>query len=305
MSPPSPPQPLVTIGMPVHNVERTILDAVESIRLQTLADWELIIVDDGSTDRTPEILRAITDPRIRVILHRENAGLGQRLNETVALARAKYFARLDGDDVAYPERLATQLEYLRAHEDVDVVGSWMVLLDADRRPFGTWRPPEDHARIAAHTYHSVLLAHPTYFGQHEWFVRNPYAVEYIRAEDQILLMDTAGRSTFANVQKVLVGYKYPNSDIRSSVRRRVAFCANVGRFFIRKTRYLDLLRSLISHAGVTALECFAEVTRLRHRLLVHRVVPLERDDEERWNEVWSAVARTAASTTGGPLASLA
>src|SRR3954447_2265523 len=97
--------PLVSVGMPVFNVEKTILEAVESIRCQTFTDWELLVIDNGSTDGTRELLAGISDPRVRVITHDENVGLGQRLNEAVAQARGEYFARLDGDDISYPERL--------------------------------------------------------------------------------------------------------------------------------------------------------------------------------------------------------
>lgn len=283
-------RPLISVGMPVFNVERTILDAVESIRHQTLADWELLIIDDGSTDRTREVLERVRDPRVRVIVHDENVGLGHRLNEAVAHSHGEYFARLDGDDVAYPDRLETQLAYLRAHPDVDVVGSWLVLLDPERRPFGSWRPPEHHEQITVRAYHGIRLAHPTYFGRREWFVKNPYTTEFLFTEDQILLMQTAPHSRFANVQRVLVGYRQPDTGLRAVLRRRVMSCVNVARYFAGSGQYGDLLRNLVSHSAVAAVESIAAVTRLRNRLLRHRVGALTDEQETSWYRIWSTIS---------------
>ena len=290
--------PLVTVAMPVLNVERTVLEAIESILYQTLTDWELLVIDDGSTDRTGEVLGRIRDPRVRVVTHQQNVGVGQRLNEAVALARGKYFARLDGDDIAYPDRLETQLEYLRTHPEVDLVGSWLVLLDRERTAFGSWRPPEHHAGITSHAYHSILLAHPTFFGLHDWFVKNPYLPEFLHTEDQILLMHTASHSRFANVQRALVAYQQPDSHLRAVVRRRLRSCGNTTRFFARKRQYGSLLRSLVTHGGVTALECLADITRMRHRLLIHRVSQLSREQEAEWQKVWSLLTAAVEREAG-------
>jgi glycosyltransferase involved in cell wall biosynthesis len=287
--------PLVSVGMPVFNVEKTILEAVESICYQTFTDWELLVIDDGSTDGTGELLARISDPRVRVITHHENVGLGQRLNEAVAQARGEYFARLDGDDISYPERLQMQLDYVRAHPNVDVAGCWMILLDDERRPFGAWRPPEQHAAIARRPYHSILLAHPTYFGRREWFVKNPYPPEFVRMQDQILLMHTARHSTFANLQRTLVGYHQPALDVGTALRRRMTAIANAARFFIRKKQYANVARNVLSNSAMAVLEFVAEITRLRHRLLIHRVRPLSAREEAEWQNVWSMVAEAVRS----------
>jgi glycosyltransferase involved in cell wall biosynthesis len=92
-------QPLVSIGMPVFNCERTLSTAIQSILNQTYANWELIIIDDGSKDKTLEIAKSFRDPRIEVINDGQNQRLPIRLNQAIALSRGKYFARMDGDDV--------------------------------------------------------------------------------------------------------------------------------------------------------------------------------------------------------------
>ena len=107
--------PLISVCMPVYNAERYAVAAIESILGQTLGDFEFLILDDGSTDSSLEILRryAGLDPRIRVT-SRPNRGVAASLNELVNQSRGEFLARMDADDIAVPERFARQVEYLRA-----------------------------------------------------------------------------------------------------------------------------------------------------------------------------------------------
>src|SRR6266498_684122 len=105
--------PLVTVAMSVYNAAATVELAIRSIQYQSLEDWELVVTDDGSTDQTREIIEQIQDPRVRLIVEPDkNLGLAVRLNQCIRLARGRYVARMDSDDVAYPQRLARQVHYL-------------------------------------------------------------------------------------------------------------------------------------------------------------------------------------------------
>src|SRR5215472_3881837 len=94
--------PLVSIGMPTFNCERTLAIAIRSILNQTYDNWQLLLMDDGSTDRTLEVARGFADPRISVLTDHSHKGLVPRLNQAVEMSQGEYFARMDGDDVAYP-----------------------------------------------------------------------------------------------------------------------------------------------------------------------------------------------------------
>ena len=98
-------QPLVSIGMPVFNCEKTLIPAVNSILNQTYSNWELFLLDDGSKDKTLEIANSFKDSRIKVIVDGLNKKLPSRLNQAIEMSQGKYFARMDGDDISYPERL--------------------------------------------------------------------------------------------------------------------------------------------------------------------------------------------------------
>src|SRR6476661_6105481 len=126
--------PPVSVLMPVYNAGRYVAEAVESILGQTYADFEFLIVDDGSTDRSRAILEryAARDPRIRLV-SRPNTGYAAALNELLGLARGELVARMDADDVALPERLLRQVNYLRAHPEVVCVGTAVHLIDGGGR----------------------------------------------------------------------------------------------------------------------------------------------------------------------------
>ena len=112
----------VTIAMAVYNSARTLADAIESIRWQTLPDWKLLLVDDGSRDASLAIARSFADPRIEVIADGRNLGLATRLNQLVDRTTTPLFARMDADDIAWPRRLEAQLALLDAQPAVDLAG---------------------------------------------------------------------------------------------------------------------------------------------------------------------------------------
>ena len=147
-----PKSPIVTVLLPVYNSERFLREAVESILAQTLESFELLIVDDGSTDGTEAIYRSFSDPRVRVLRYEKNAGVIFALNAGIDLITTKYVARMDADDVSLPDRLARQVAFLESRPDIAACGCWLVelvdgrLRDVMRRPTGAylrqtaWRP---------------------------------------------------------------------------------------------------------------------------------------------------------------------
>ena len=147
-----PKSPIVTVLLPVYNSERFLREAVESILAQTLESFELLIVDDGSTDGTEAICRSFSDPRVRVLRYEKNAGVIFALNAGIDLITTKYVARMDADDVSLPDRLARQVAFLESRPDIAACGCWLVelvdgrLRDVMRRPTGAylrqtaWRP---------------------------------------------------------------------------------------------------------------------------------------------------------------------
>lgn len=126
---PSPDTPRVSVVIAVHNGERYLREAIDSILAQTLADFELIVVDDGSTDGTARILDGYRDPRLLRLRNGRNLGAAAAANRGLAQARAALVARMDADDYAYPERLARQADFLHQHPQVGLLGTWFEHMD--------------------------------------------------------------------------------------------------------------------------------------------------------------------------------
>ncbi|MCY3864790.1 MAG: glycosyltransferase family 2 protein, partial [Chloroflexi bacterium] len=123
--------PLVSVVMPVYNREIFVAEAIESILEQTFSDFEFVIVDDGSQDRSPEIIRQYErrDDRIRFLAFKQNKGKAAAKNFGIEAAQGQYIAGMDSDDVSLPQRLEKQVEFLRANPDIGVVGTRARLTD--------------------------------------------------------------------------------------------------------------------------------------------------------------------------------
>ncbi len=196
---------IVTIGLPCYNVGATVLDTIRSILAQTVEDWELVVIDDGSTDDTVEQVQRVDDPRIRVITDGENRRLGARLNQIAKEATADVLVCMDGDDLMVPTRLEAQLAYLREHSAVDLLGGAMVAF-GDQGP-RTLRPAGPDSPSADRICKGDVLLHPTVAGRTDWFRKNPYDEAIVRCEDFDLWTRTAGEARIANLADVLVLYR--------------------------------------------------------------------------------------------------
>jgi glycosyltransferase involved in cell wall biosynthesis len=156
--------PLISVCMPVFNAERYVREAVESILSQTLGDFELLALDDGSTDGSLRILQrhAARDPRIRLI-SRPNKGLVTSLNELINQATGEFLARMDADDIAMPKRFEKQVDYLRSHPECVVVGCRVWETDADGDPVTEYPTLSDHDEIDAFHFRLMgpALLHPS------------------------------------------------------------------------------------------------------------------------------------------------
>ncbi len=121
--------PKVTVIIPVYNRKKYVAESIGSILAQSFTNFELLLIDDGSTDGSVEIMRSYTDPRVRLVCNDCNLGIPKTRNKGIQLARGEYIAMLDSDDAALPDRLATQVAFLDCHKDYVLVGSWAPAMD--------------------------------------------------------------------------------------------------------------------------------------------------------------------------------
>lgn len=137
----------VTVLMAVYNGERYLREAIESILGQTFQDFEFLIMNDGSTDSTREVILSYDDPRIRLVDNAHNLGLTRSLNRGLELAEGEFIARQDADDISEPERLARQVSFLETHPEVALVGTWYKKIDTQGTPIGDRELPCDCTQI--------------------------------------------------------------------------------------------------------------------------------------------------------------
>jgi glycosyltransferase involved in cell wall biosynthesis len=279
--------------MPVYNCRATVAEAIASILNQTFDDWELIVIDDGSRDGTADVVQRFADRRICLLVGETNLGLPTRLNEIVRRSESVFFARMDGDDIAYPDRLRLQVEFLEKHPEVDLVAGAVVVFDEDGEAMGVRRGPKEHNQICARPSSGFPMAHPTWLGRKDWFRRNPYPEDAVRMEDWAMLFRAYRQSRFANLQEVVLGYREASLSLRSLAQARwhqsrfVFKCARTGRERVRAFGEMG------RQAAKTAMDAFALGTGLKYRALQHRVPPITRNEADEWREVRKAVLDAA------------
>lgn len=199
----------VTVGIPMYNAEKYISYAIQSVLTQTHFNLELIITDDGSNDKSMEIVNAIADPRIILLSDGENKGISYRLNQQIELAQGKYFFRMDADDIMFPDRIKKQIEFLENNPDVDVVGSSSVVI-GDRNEILGFRSTINITNLKK-TLCQVFFNHPTVAGRTAWFKVNKYNLLLSGVEDFELWHRTFLTSKFFNLPEPLLFYRDPLS----------------------------------------------------------------------------------------------
>lgn len=194
--------PIVSVLMSVYNSEPYLAQAVESILYQTLPDFEFIIIDDGSTDRSLSILQnyAAQDQRIRLI-SRENRGLTRTLNEMLNLAQGEFIARMDADDISFPERFAYQVEFLQRHPDVVCVGGAHELIDAQGRSlFFSFVPSQNEDIQQSLLGGTSQLCHPCVMMRREAVVKvGGYDETFKTSQDLDLFLKLGEVGELANI----------------------------------------------------------------------------------------------------------
>jgi hypothetical protein len=201
--------PAISVLMPVYNAGSFLAPAIESVLAQTFSDFELIAIDDGSTDDSGKVLAdvAARDPRLRVF-GQENRGIVATLNRALELARAPLVARMDADDLSRPDRFAKQVAYLRQHPDVAVLSGAMDLIDERGGYLRTDEFPTSPEAIENELLHQSCVSHPAVMGRTEVlrFVGG-YRRNAQHAEDYDLWLRTAEVYRIANLPDVLLSYR--------------------------------------------------------------------------------------------------
>ena len=211
--------------MPVYNGETYVASAIDSILAQTLRDFELIIIDDASTDCSATIVKAYTDDRIRLLENDQNRGVAFSLNRGLREARGTFIARMDADDICLPHRLAIQVDFLREHGEIGVCGSWLTCFGRGRSFTVAWPTGADCLR--GYMLFDTPLAHPTVCLRRSVLRESDllYGEQLQAAQDYDLWCRLADWTEMDNIPKALLRYRLHRESVtqsRQEVSDRIA-----------------------------------------------------------------------------------
>ena len=203
--------PKISVIMSVYNGLPFLKEAVKSILYQTYKNFEFIIVDDASSDKSWEYLRNLKDQRIKLIQNKKNLGLAASLNIALHQAKGDFIARMDADDISMPQRLKTQLASMLKNPSKDICGSWAKLINDTGEIINIVQKPTQDIKIKKMNQWTPALIHPTWFAKREVFDKlEGYNPDYDMVEDYDFLI-RAKKFKMANINKVLLLWRSPRS----------------------------------------------------------------------------------------------
>lgn len=277
--------PLVSVVMSMRNSAPTVAEAVRSLQLQVLQDWELILIDDGSTDDSSAVVEELKDKRIRLVREPVSAGLAIRLNQAVRLSKGEFIARMDADDVCFPERLAQQVGRLRRDPSLDLVGCGAVVFNSDRELIGELPVGLTHEDIVARRFVGFPLPHPTWCGRAAWFRQNPYDSKPTYAEDHELLLRTLHASNFAGLDSVLLGYRQDRLNLRKILPGRAALAQSFWRYGIQRGQLSSALRGMAGQLLKGAVDLITIGIGINQPMQKTRLNPVRGSTILQWNSL--------------------
>lgn len=269
----------ISIGIPFFNAEKYLEDAIKSVLAQTFQNWELILVDDGSTDRSLEIARSFVDPRIRIISDGSNRRLPYRLNQIINEAEYDLIARMDADDLMAVDRLEKQIKVLNENPKIDLVVTSLYSIGNKNEILGK-RIFSNHQMQPKEILQGLTnLLHPSLLARKAWCKRNPYQVNNCLAEDYELWLSAAIKNDFNYVvmqeplyfyrevenvkkEKMIRGYntqievikKYYNNVISDLEKNKIVLKFEIKKMIVEILSFLNLMRILNKRRMTTVSE---------------------------------------------------
>lgn len=242
----SSPTVLISVVMPVYNSQQYLSEAIESILNQTFSNFEFIIINDGSTDKSEEIILSYTDKRIVYIKNATNLQIVESLNKGLSIAKGKYIARMDADDISLPQRLKKQFLFMEKNPNIAVLGSWYETFGDSHEIF---RPLPSDCEIKTKLLFDSPFSHPTVMFRASSLMHFSYTNQYNKAEDYALWISMSPTCTFANLPEVLLMYRYHQNQTMK--------------------QYSTFQQNIAKHLRVIMLKQSLEITPFDHEIQLH------------------------------------
>lgn len=261
--------PPVSIGISFYNAESTLLESIRSVFAQTYENWELILIDDGSSDKSLEIARSINDPRVRVYSDGENHRLAARLNQITKLAKYDFIARMDADDLMAPDRIEKLMDVLLTNKEYDLVSCGTFSIKNDGTFNGYRGRDESHYTFEGLLNKSQSFLHAGLIARKSWYERNSYDERLLLGQDTDLWLRSAKRNDFraislaqplylyreegnVTVRKLLMAYKIERNKYSKLIDDKIM-------------RYKYVMKSYVKTFLVMAMDFTNTIGYLLHR----------------------------------------
>jgi len=214
----------ISVLMPVYNGEKFLKEAIDSILNQSFKDFEFLIINDGSTDRSKKIILSYQDQRIRFFENKKNLGVAKTLNRGLKLAKGKYIARMDADDISLSDRFKKQVEFMEKNPQVAVCGTWVKLIGNHN----IWQSPGDDKTIKSLSLFYSSIYHPTALIRNDLLKRYnlSYNPSFIHAEDYELWVRIMEKTKVVNLQEVLLFHRIHSKEAGKIYRQTQVKNAN-------------------------------------------------------------------------------
>ena len=258
-------KPKITVLMPFYNGEKYLRDSISSILDQTYTDFEFLIINDGSTDNSIEIVKTYEDPRIRFVHNDINIGLTKSLNKGLRIARGEYIARMDADDISHPERFDKQIKFLDKNQDIGVCGTFA-------KTFGSvesiWKHPleDDHIRaemIFTNPFiHSSVVLRSRVLKEHKIF----YEESRRFSQDYELWVRLSGYTKLANLNNILVFHRLHDEsaggiyNVRQKDSGNIVKLAQIKKLGINPSKEEIILHYGLSNSNLKRQRDFVQAT---------------------------------------------
>ncbi|MCL2312733.1 MAG: glycosyltransferase [Firmicutes bacterium] len=206
--------PLISVLMPAYNAEKYIGEAITSVLNQTFTDFELVVINDGSTDNTEEIILSFKDERIRYVINESNLKLIATLNKGIDLALGKYIARIDADDICLLNRFEKQIAFFEKHPDYVLCGSWAHLINSQGEMTGRVKYIDTHNLLKISLLFTVPLIHPSVMAKTDILKQFKYSASALHTEDFDLWLRIVNAGyKIANIPEYLIKYRWHDTNI--------------------------------------------------------------------------------------------
>ncbi len=252
---------LISVVMSNYNTPiKYLKESIDSVLDQTYSNFEFIIIDDGSTDDSLDFIKSYDDPRIKLIINDKNIGLANSLNKGFEMASGEFIARMDTDDICYPERFEKQIKYMQENPNTIVCGTWAKIIDSQNQETGElWGSPTitdtESYRISLLFSNNPLIIHPSAFFNNNLFLEYnlDYSNQFPHAEDYELWTRCSKVSDCYILQEKLLQFRRHKESISGSYRK------------IQKEEACSIVQAQLEELG---LHLFDDIKELHYRLLV-------------------------------------